>query len=83
MGCSPDASSAVVRKAETHSKSPQESMFAFSILCLFTLSHPVKHAILHSSPHKTSQPRPGCLNMRDGGDGITILQTDDVFQQRW
>ncbi|KAK2896429.1 hypothetical protein Q8A67_010917 [Cirrhinus molitorella] len=83
VGTFTSTGSAVLRKAEPHSKSPQDSVFAFSILCLFALSHPVNRAILHSSPHKTSQLKPGCLNVRDGGDGITILQTDDVFQQRW
>lgn len=73
LGCSPDSRSAVVRKAGPLSKSPQESVIVFSILCRFALSHPVNRAILHSSPHKTPQPRPGCLNMRDGGDGITIF----------
>lgn len=62
-------------------KSPQKSLLAFSVLCRFVLSHSVNRAILHSSPHKTSQPKSSCLDVRYGGDAITVLQTDDVPRQ--
>lgn len=62
-------------------KSPQKSLLAFSVLCRFVLSHSVNRAILHSSPHKTSQPKSSCLDVRYGGDVITVLQTDDVPRQ--